>query len=80
MKQRMNNYNQQPEVIACQGEGEIFKTHCENNESCGQVARITQNPSADIFKYESQKALHFHLYHWLYETRLGQQYLHRREL
>ena len=47
--------NQQPEVLVCQGEGEMdgksylpkTRSTVEANESCSNLASSTQNPSAD---------------------------------
>ncbi len=49
-----NNHSQQPEVIACQGEGEMFKTPSEKNERGSSVASSTRNPSADAFGGNSE--------------------------
>ena len=45
----VGNHSQQPKVIACQGEEEMFKTLSEKNESCKEVAHLTRNSSADTY-------------------------------
>ena len=48
----MKNYSQQPEVFACQGEGEmvVHQNFLSNRDkkSCRDMAIPMQNPSADI--------------------------------
>lgn len=51
------NHNQQPEAIACQGGGEMFKTCLSNQTRVGKVGNLSQNPLADIKKVLEKKKL-----------------------
>jgi len=49
-----DDYSQQPEVLACQGGGEMFKTCSSNPTRADEVGNLSRNPSADaIFRMQS---------------------------
>lgn len=45
---KINNHSQQPEVIACQGEEEMFKSCCSDTTTVDKVGNLSRNSSADI--------------------------------